>query len=217
MYRSATSVFAPALARSPRGRVFGCCTVTQRSYSLPRDLSTTLEMTRRGSVSFYFIRLFCKYGHRRLAIGGSPTGGRGTPLPRSIESKYGQVFGFSYSLPRDLSTSLEMTRRGSVSFCFIRLFCKCGHRRLAIGGSPTGGRGTPLPRSIESKYGQVFGFSCSLGFIPIAGDFSTNARNDNVFTWFYCYFDRFCRSGRGTPLPFKAFPLGGATRRCEAP
>ena len=153
VYRSATSVFAPALARSPRGRVFGGCTVTQRSYSLPRDLSTTLEMTRRGSVSFYFIRLFCKYGHRRLAIGGSPTGGRGTPLPRSI----------------------------------------------------------------ESKYGQVFGFSCSLGFIPIAGDFSTNARNDNVFTWFYCYFDRFCRSGRGTPLPFKAFPLGGATRRCEAP
>ena len=53
------------------------------SNSLPRDLSTTLEMTGRRSVSFYFIVLFCKYGRSRPAHRGSLSAGRGRPaLPR---------------------------------------------------------------------------------------------------------------------------------------
>ena len=38
--------------------------------------------------------------------------------------------------------TLEMT---SCTFCFIMLFCKYRHRRLAHRGSLSGGRGTPLP------------------------------------------------------------------------
>ncbi len=197
----------PQGAEPPRANVWGY-TVTQRSYSLPRSA----EPARASVLGLYRYATFVFAPARRGARAGECFGV--VPLrsfrvrSREARSPRGRVFGGctvtqrSYSLPRDLSTTLEMTRRGSVSFCFIRLFCKYGRSRLAIGGSPTGGRGTPLPRFIESKYGQVFGFSCSLGFIPIAGDFSTNARNDNVFTWFYCYFDRFCRSGRGTPPTF---------------
>ena len=36
-------------------------------------------------------------------------------------------------------------------------------------------------RSARSPRGRVSDYSCSLGFLSIAGDFSTNARNDVVF------------------------------------
>ena len=56
-YRFATIVFAPAL------------------------VSTALELTKLSTFSLCIIMLLCKFGHRRLAFGGSPTGGRGTPKP----------------------------------------------------------------------------------------------------------------------------------------
>ena len=42
---------------------------------------------------------------------------------------------------------------------------------------------------------RVWELSCSLGFVPIAGDFSTNARNDNVYVWFLMLFRPTCRGG----------------------
>ena len=142
-YHSATTVFAPArsldCARDDGAReryvwfynVFIVDTgiadlPTAARRSLPRDLSTALEMTELNTVPQGWRRDEGVPPYRggftpakvSLYSNGIPSGGRGRPpLPLSIESKY-------------------------------------GHRRLARRGSLSGGRGTPLPRSIENRYGH---------------------------------------------------------------
>ena len=79
-----------SLEQSAYADIYGY-TVPKRSYSLPRDLSTSLEMTGLSTVLFDFIMLFCKFGRSRLAHGGSPFA------------------------PALVSTSLEMTERWSIT------------------------------------------------------------------------------------------------------
>ncbi len=89
-------------------------------------------MTGRYTVPFGFITLFCQYGHRRLAHGGSPFA------------------------PALVSTSLEMTGLRSVPLGFIMIFFKYGHRRLAHRGSLSAGRGRPaLPRRCYARQSIV--------------------------------------------------------------
>ena len=59
-------------ARSPRWRVFWDSRVRLVLFLMQGISRLTLEMT---SCTFCFIMLFCKYRHRRLAYGGSPSGG----------------------------------------------------------------------------------------------------------------------------------------------
>ena len=75
MYRSATSVFAPALAVSHRWRVFGGCTVPNLSCSLPRGAEPA-----RASVWGYTVpKLSCS-------------------LPRGAEPARANVWGYTVSL-----------------------------------------------------------------------------------------------------------------------
>ena len=54
-----------------------------------------------------------------------------------------------------------------------------GERKLRrlTGGEP--------PRGAEPARASVWGSSCTLVLVSSEGDFSTNARNDNVLVWFY--------------------------------
>ena len=55
-------------------------------------------------------------------------------------------------------------------------------------------------RSARSPRGRVSDCSCSLGFLPTAGDFSTNARNDVVF-------ERLAGERGCPPLPIRLYSL----------
>ena len=55
-------------------------------------------------------------------------------------------------------------------------------------------------RSARSPRRRVFDYSCSLGFLPTAGDFSTNARNDVVF-------ERLAGERGCPPLPIRLYSL----------
>ena len=140
-------------AQSPRGRVFWDCTVHLSPCSLPRDLSTTLEMTGQNTVPLCFGRTMAsapttlypsKCGHRRLAHRGSLSAGRGRPaLPRRCCARQEFVVHRQNTRGRTRASAPTCSTKG-----------KYGHRQLASGGSPSGGRGTHLPYK-ASPWGEA--------------------------------------------------------------
>ena len=105
---------------------------------------------RRGFLDFGFASARNDISFARFA------GGRGRPplpvLPKVSTGIADMPTAARYSLPRDpydcaLRAPLRMTGQGSVTLCFMVLFCKYRHRRLARRGSLSAGRGRPaLPK-----------------------------------------------------------------------
>ena len=112
------------------------------------------------------------------------------------------------------SPSLEMTRLSTVSLRRradegvppYRNGKRHSKRVLARGVIPAGGRGTPLP--ILPKV------STGIADLPAGASLpSSTCQRLTVIA----DLPSWRTNGRETPYHFKAFPLGGATRRCEAP
>ena len=103
--------------------------------------------------------------------------------------------------PALVSTSLEMTRLSTVLFDFIMLFCKFGRSRLAHGGSPFAHALVSTSLEVTERWSITQGLRAGRGrpALPRRGTYSKQilAHRGSL------------SGGRGSPLPFKAFPFGG--------
>ena len=132
-------------------------TVSLRPCSLPRDCHVASLLAITGAM----------YRSARL------TAGRGRPaLPKRETTFQTSTCSRRYTCGRTRNAPTYSPES------------KYGHRRLASGGSPAGGRGTPLP--YNDKFPSFVTRFASLTLVPP----SPEGEGLNAVATFYCHFDR---------------------------